>query len=44
MHQLLVCAHNLKILGENISTIKKYTDLLGSSEVIGPEVKAEKTR
>jgi hypothetical protein len=44
-HQFLVCAGDVYLLGDNISTIKKNTDaLIGTAKEVGLEVNAKKTR
>jgi hypothetical protein len=43
-HQLLVCADDANLLGENIYIINKNTEaLLDANQKVGPEVNAEKT-
>jgi hypothetical protein len=42
-HQLLVCADDVNLLGDNIDTIKKKTEtLIGGCKEVGLEVNAEK--
>jgi hypothetical protein len=44
-HQLLVCADNVNLLGDNIDAMKKNTEtLIDASKEVGLEVKAEKTK
>jgi hypothetical protein len=44
-HQLLVCADDMKLLGDNIDTIKKNTEtLIDVSKEVDLEVNAEKTK
>jgi hypothetical protein len=39
IHQLLVCADGVNLLGDNIDTIKKYTHaLIDASKEVGLEV------
>jgi hypothetical protein len=43
-HKLLVYAHDAKLLGENIDTIKRNIEnLTGDSKEVGLEVNTEKT-
>jgi hypothetical protein len=44
-HQLLVCAADVNLLGDNIDTIKKYIEtLIDTSKEVGLEGNTEKTK
>jgi hypothetical protein len=44
-HQLLVFADDVNLLGDNVDTVKKYTEtLIDSSKEVGLEENAEKTK
>jgi hypothetical protein len=44
-HQLLICADDVSLLGDNIDTIKKKTQILtDASKGVGLEVNTEKTK
>jgi hypothetical protein len=44
-HQILAYAHDVKLLGDNIDTIKKNTEsLIDASKEIGLEINVEKTK
>jgi hypothetical protein len=44
-HQLLVCADDMNLLGDNIDTVKKKKqNLIDASEEVGLEVNTEKTK
>jgi hypothetical protein len=44
-HQMLVCADDVNLLGDNIDTIKKKTEtLIDTSKEVGLEVNTEKTK
>jgi hypothetical protein len=41
-HELLVCAVNVRLLGDNISTVQKNTEaLIDASKEVGVEEKTE---
>jgi hypothetical protein len=43
-HQLLVCADDVNLLGDNIEAIKKHMEtLIDASKEVGLEVNTEKT-
>jgi hypothetical protein len=44
-HQLLVCANDVNLLGDNIGTLKKSTEtLIDASKDVGLEVSGERTK
>jgi hypothetical protein len=44
-HQLLICADNINVLGNNIDMLKKYMGtLIDTSKKVGQEVNTEKTK
>jgi hypothetical protein len=44
-HQLLACADNVILLGDNIDTMKKNTEtLISASKEVGLEINVEKTK
>jgi hypothetical protein len=44
-HQLLVCADDVDVLGDNIDMIKKHTETLtDASKEVGLEINAEKSK
>jgi hypothetical protein len=44
-HQLLICADDVNVLGDNIGTIKKNAEtLIDSSKEVGLEVNTEKSK
>jgi hypothetical protein len=45
IHQLLTCADDVNLLGDNIDTINKNTEtLIYASKEVGPEVDIKKTK
>jgi hypothetical protein len=44
-HQLLACADDVNLLGDNIGTVNKNTEtVIDGSKEAGPEVNVEKTK